>query len=56
MLLRDVLEDPAIARYHTKLVIGDCVDSLSAWPDWSDERREEGRTEISNAIAQCKDV
>ncbi|CAD6592744.1 MAG: hypothetical protein ASARMPREDX12_006427 [Alectoria sarmentosa] len=56
MLLRDVLESPAIAYYPTSVVIGDCVDKMCDWPDWYKERREEGKTEISDAIAQCTDM
>lgn len=47
---------PLHTTYPTSVVIGDCVDKLCDWPDWSKERREEGKTEISDAIAQCTDM
>ena len=56
MLLRDVLESPAIAQYPTKLVIGDCVDKRYDWPDWLKERQEEWENEISAAITQCTGI
>ena len=52
MLLGDILENPAIAHYPTKLVIGRCVHELSDLPNWSEERREEGKWEVCGAITQ----
>ena len=56
LLLRDVLENPDIAHYPTKLVIGDCVNTLDDWPDWSPTRHQEEMSEINDAIAQCRDL
>lgn len=56
LLLRDVLENPMIARYLAKVVIGDCVNALDDWPDRSPVRRQEVIMKINDAIAQCRDL
>lgn len=56
MLLRDIFESPAITLYPADVVIGDCEENLEYWPDWSEWHHEEGKAEISEAIAQCSGV
>ena len=55
MLLRD-LENPTLARYPTKVIIGDCVNTLDQWRNWFPARRQEGILKIQDAIAQCTDL
>ena len=54
-LLRDVLENPAIARYPTEVIMGHCIPRLRDWPGLSNEGSVEGRMEITEAIDQCRE-
>lgn len=57
MLLRDVLESPAVALYPRTVVIGDCVNvSDNYWPDRVPAHRQEAILEIKDAIARCTEL
>lgn len=56
LILRDVLESPAMAKYPAKFIIRDYVDGTNSWPLWSLTRLQSETIEISDAIAQSTDL